>query len=246
MGLLVSFGMVVGIAMVFATLYRRHLRLLRRSQRWMDPLGPLVTSNRQAVPLPMPVRWLAVRTANTALLREVLGLPSGECPAWSEALSRARERTVFLSPPWRGWTLVLGAALPDPGGDIDGLYRFLTRVSRAMGEVQFFAADRVLHHHAWAWVRDGSVIRAYAWAGETLWNQGDLSLDERMLGLACRDYGDSREGEGIRGGVAEQQNTDRVALLARRWSLDPGDASAHFLDLESSPRTRRDEGDAVG
>ena len=34
-GLLVSFGMVIGIAVVFATLYRRHLRALRMTQRWV-------------------------------------------------------------------------------------------------------------------------------------------------------------------------------------------------------------------
>lgn len=246
LGLLVSFGMVVGIAMVFATLYRRHLRLLRRSQRWTDPLGPLVHSGRMAVALPMPVRWMAVRSSNTPLLKEVLGMDPSECPAWSEALARARERAVFISPPWRGWTLVVGAALPDPDSDIDRLYRFLGHVSRAMGEVQFFTADRVLNQHAWAWLRDGSVVRAYAWAGGTLWNQGARTLDERLLGMACHEYGEAMEGGGIRGGSAEQQNTDRVALLARRWSLDPAEASAHFLESEASSRSRTDAGDAVG
>ena len=74
LGLLVSFGMVVGIAIVFATLYRRHLRLLRRSQRWMDPLGPLVAAARvpgeardklfqRVIGSPEPTNWktLAVR-----------------------------------------------------------------------------------------------------------------------------------------------------------------------------------------
>jgi hypothetical protein len=245
LGLLVSFGMVVGIAMVFATLYRRHLRLLRRSQRWTDPLGPLVAAGRVPMALPMPVRWMAVHSSNTALLREVLGSPVGDFTPWSEALVRARERAFFVSPPCRGWTLVIGAALPDPGCDIDHLFRFLGKVSRALGEVQFFAADRVLHHHAWAWWRDGVVVRAYAWAGETLWNQGERSLDERLLGLVCREYGEVIEAGAIRGGPAEQQNTDRVALLARRWSLDPGEASAHFLDLESSPGSRQDEPDGI-
>ena len=243
LGLLVSFGMVVGIALVFATLYRRHLRLLRRSQRWVDPLGPLVAAGRVPMPLPMPVRWLAVRSSNTHLLREALRLPPGDGPSWSEALARARERALFVSPPWRGWTLVVGAALPDPGSDIDHLFRFLGRLSHTIGEVQFFAADRVLHHHAWAWWRDGTVVRAYAWAGETLWNQGERSLDERLLGLTCHDYGEAADGEAVRGGPPEQQNTDRVTLLARRWSLDPAEASAHFLELEASSRSRPEESD---
>ena len=241
-GLLVSFGMVIGIAIVFATLYRRHLRTLRLAQRWMDPLTPLVGSSRMALALPFPNRWLAIRSSNTAYLREMLILGPEECPRWSEALVRAGERRVFVSPPLNGWTLVIGAAIPDPASDIDQLYRYLTHVSRMVGEVQFFAANRVLNHHAWASLREGEVVRAYAWASETLWNQGDTSLDERLLGLVSHDYGEMVEGPGICGGPNEQQNTERVTLLARRWSLDPGEASAQILSLEASTRLRRDDG----
>ncbi len=246
-GLLVSFGVVVGIAIVFASLYRRHLRSLRRSQRWIDPLAPLVGSGRTALALPLPNRWLAVRSSNTAYLQGVLGISAQDSPPWSEALVRARERAVFLSPPWRGWSLIVGGAIPDPASDIDHLYRFLARFSGVVGEIQFFHSDRVLNHHAWAWHRDGKVVRAYAWAGETLWNQGELSLDERLLGLVCREYGETVEGVGPCGGTAEQQNVERVPLLARRWSLDPAEASAYFLHLEasSSSRLRGDDGDEI-
>lgn len=241
-GLLVSFGVVIGLATVFASLYRRHLRSLRSAQRWMDPLTPLVGSSRMALALPLPNRWLAIRSSNTAYLRELLIHGPEECPRWSEALVRAGEPTVFVSPPLTGWTLVIGAALPDPASDIDRLYHYLTRVSRMVGEVQFFAADRVLNHHAWALLREGRVSRAYAWAGETLWNQGDATLDERLLGLVSREYGEMVEGPGICGGPSEQQNTERVLLLARRWSLDLGEASAQILSLEGSSRLRRDDG----
>ena len=244
-GLLVSFGMVIGIAVVFATLYRRHLRALRMTQRWMDPLTPLVGSSRSALTLPLPNRWLAIRSSNTAFLREMLQTEPGEGPPWSEALVRFRERVIFISPPWRGWSLVVGAAIPDPAADIDQLYRFLSRLSREVGEVQFFSADRVLNHHAWAWLREGNVVRAYAWASETLWNQGDWTLDERLLGLTCHDYGEVVEGPGICGGPSEQQNAERVALLARRWSLDLAEASAYFLALEVSARVRREGPDAA-
>jgi len=239
-GLLVSFGMVIGIAVVFATLYRRHLRALRMTQRWLDPLTPLVGSTRSVLTLPMPHRWLAIRSSNTTFLRETLHIGTEEGSPWSEALVRFRERLIFISPPWRGWSLVVGAAIPDPAADIDQLFRFLSGLSREVGEVQFFSADRVLNHHAWAWLREGNVVRAYAWAGETLWSQGDCTLDERLLGLTAHDYGEAVEGPGSCGGPSEQQNAERVALLARRWSLDPAEASAYFLALEASSRIRRE------
>jgi hypothetical protein len=105
-------------------------------------------------------------------------------------------------------------------------------LSRATGEIQFYSFDRVLNFHSWAWLRDGKVVRAYAWAAETVWNEGRMTLDERLLGLKCRGYADVPEP--IRYGEipAEQQNTERVSLLARRWSIDFVASSEILLNQE--------------
>jgi hypothetical protein len=52
------------------------------------------------------------------------------------------------------------------------VFSFSDALSRKLGHVQFFYADRLLHHHAWARMDEGCVTRAYAWTGETVWNQG--------------------------------------------------------------------------
>ena len=233
-GLLVSFGVVVAIASVFATIYRRHLRAVRRAGRLLDPLSSLVGSRRRPMLLPLPPRWMAIRSSNTSFVREMLGLdPHGGTP-WSEALGRCRERAFFVSAPVDNWTLVIGSAIPDPVVDVDAAYRFLTGLSRVVGEVHFYSSDRVLNFHAWGCLRDGAVIRAYAWAGEALWNEGPTTLDERLLGLVCREYGE--DVEPVRYGEVppEQNNTERVVLLARRWSLDPVVACETLLQMESS------------
>ena len=50
------------------------------------------------------------------------------------------------------------------------VFALLRRLSCALGHVQFFSVNRALNHHAWVWMKDRDVRRAYAWAGETLWN----------------------------------------------------------------------------
>jgi hypothetical protein len=232
--LLILFGIVVVIAVVLAIVCRRHLRTMRRANRQLDPLAPLVGARRRPLALPLPPRWLAIRGINTVFIREALGADHTPGLAWSDALARARERTCFVSPPLDGWTLVIGGGIPDPAADIDVLFRFLTGLSRMVGEVHFYSTDRILNFHAWACLRDGRATRAYAWAGETLWNEGRLTLDERLLGLSCRDYGE--EPESVRYGTvsAEQHNSERVVLLARRWSLDPVVASELLLQGESA------------
>jgi len=131
------------------------------------------------------------------------------------------EEQFFIAPPFQGWVVVIGSGLPDPAADVDGCFRFLLRLSRKLGHVQFFSANRPVHHHAWVWAKNGRVVRAYAWAGETLWIQGSQTPAERDLGLKCFDYADAtgRTLFGRREWVAA--NVDKLPLLAARWGLDP-------------------------
>lgn len=229
--LLGSFGLVLGMAVAFVLLHRRHVRQWRRQNRTVDQLARVTSARRRLLAFPLPQRWVAVRSANTALVREVLG-DVAAVQGWSEALSRCRERSVFVSAPVDGWTLVVGGGIPDPVADIDDAFRFLSDLSREVGDVQFYSADRVLNFHAWARLRDGRVLRGYAWAGETLWNEGRATLDERLLGLRSRDYG--AEMPVLRYGETspEQTNTERVPLLARRWGIDFATASELLLQAE--------------
>ncbi len=224
---------VIGVAVVFAWLIRQHnreQRSMRRTNRGLDQLSLVASSRQRVLPYPLPSRWMAIRSSNTALLRDILGLRHPV--PWSEALGRARERTLFLSQPVNGWTLLVGGAIPDPVQDVDAVFRCLQKVSAEIGEVQFYSADRVLNFHGWARFRNGRAVRAYACAGEVLWNEGWVSLEERLLGMRCRGYGDElptlRYGET----PADQTNTERVPLLARRWSVDFAMASELLLAQE--------------
>src|SRR5690349_8761743 len=108
--------------------------------------------------------------------------------SWLEGL--AGEEKLFIAPPIKGWIIVLGSGLPEPNHDVDACFCFLLEMSRKLGRIQFFNASRILHHHAWIQAEHGRIIRAYAWAGRTLWNQGKTTLGERELGLKCFDYSD--------------------------------------------------------
>ena len=101
LALLASFGVVLGIAAGFVLLYRRYVRQWRRQNRSVDQLARITSARRRVLAFPMPPRWVAVRTSNSALVREVLGqvTPSS---GWADALGRARERALFVSAPVDG------------------------------------------------------------------------------------------------------------------------------------------------
>ena len=112
--------------------------------------------------------------------------------------------------------IVTGLGLPTPSDDVDATFLFLTELSRKLGHVQFFYAEKFSRHHGWARLDEGSVTRGYAWTGETVWNQGVETLPEISAGLKTFAYGENTATI-----LDAETNFERVPQLAARWSLDP-------------------------
>ena len=170
-----------------------------------------------------PVRWLAIKSVNPQAVQAALGLQHARRCSWNEAVTAPFEPRLFIAPPIDGWVLVLGCDLPDPAEDVDACFVFLTHLSRELGHVQFFSANRVINQHAWARLEAGTVLRAYAWAGETLWNQGPLTSAEMTLKLRCLDYTEAVGELNLTQRELLATNTEKVLRLAGCWSLDPTD-----------------------
>ncbi len=161
-----------------------------------------------------PESWLAVRGVSPEAVQTALGLGRTEPCSWAEGLSGGHE--FFISPRVHGWVIVTGQGLPNPTDDVDATFLFLTALSRELGHVQFFYASRFLRHHAWARLDHGCVTRAYAWAGETVWNQGTETLPEIEVDVKLSAYGE----HSFTLNDAES-NSEKLPQLAARWSLDP-------------------------
>ncbi|MEW6305654.1 MAG: hypothetical protein AB1705_19415 [Verrucomicrobiota bacterium] len=224
--LLVLLGLSLTTAIVLTCLVSYWLR--QRTLRGMLPPPP--PSERGGLfPRPgfrpalyhQPSRWLAIKSTDLAEVQEAFGLHNPTPCSWEEGLARSQEHKLFIFPPLAGWILVMGSGLPEPDEDIDDFYRFIVGLSRKLGHVQFFSSNRVLYHHAWIRADSGRVLRAYAWAGEVLWNQGMMTPAEIDLGMRCHQYGEHAGGSRLPGSSAGQANAEKVPQLAARWSLDP-------------------------
>jgi hypothetical protein len=227
-----SFVLVMGIILVFLVLhwrYRRILSDLSESKAGPEKPEPASVNYRH---LQRPNCWLAIKNRNLLSVQSALGLHNPRRCSWMEGLSRDGDRKVFVSPPVSGWILVIGSALPDPSDDVDLCFRFLMDLSRKLGHVQYFASHAVLDHHTWAQTENGRVLRAYAWAGRTLWNQGEPTPAESDLAMKCYDYEETAESPPF--GFAEfiSSNSDKLHLLAARWSIDPGEIDKRFIEQD--------------
>jgi hypothetical protein len=209
------------LALVVATMVFLWMIFLHRRARAAEKLTPRKTAAPvfESAFASRPALWMAVRATDPKTVQTALGLNQPIPCSWTEGMTG--ERSFFIGPPVNGWIIVTGSGLPNPSCDVDECFRFLARISGQLGQVQLFHADRILHHHAWARAECGVVTRAYAWAGETIWNQGEKTPAEIELSMKCFGYGDDPNADSWAAVEWTAANVGKVPLLATRWSLDP-------------------------
>lgn len=222
-------GMVAAIVCTIIVMRKKVHRELGRLRPEQDPFAEthLTASFFQA-----PTRWLAIRGHHPREVEEILGVQHSRACSWGDAIAAPFEPRLFISPPVNGWIVVMGCDLPDPADDIDECFKFLAALSQRLGEVHFFARNRAVSHHGWARLEHGQVVRAYAWAGETLWNQGAVTAAERDLQLRCLAYAQGLESFGLSGRELLAANTDKVVRLAAAWSIDPTAVESSMLEAK--------------
>lgn len=227
--LMTSLALVVVTGLVFVFVVLR-----KRSIAASNSIGLDASSTESGVslksPLKRPTSWLAIRQRDSKAVQSALTLHNLKpCPC-REGLTVGNEQKLFVSPPIQGWILVVGPALPDPGEDVDVFFRFLLELSRKLGHVQYFKSDLVLNHHAWAKMDSGRVIRGYAWAGQTLWNQGERTPEEAILRLKDYAYAEGAEPASFWGSSPIAANAEKVHSLAAKWSIDPESIDDRFTE----------------
>jgi hypothetical protein len=228
-GLLLS---VLTFVLAMSTLVVYLILRLRRREAYLAEFEP----TPEIVPLPRafavhrsvsfkrPECWLAIKNRNILSVQAALALHDVKTCSWADGLAGGDQK-LFISPPVSNWILVMGPALPNPCDDEDASFRFLQQLSRKLGQIQFFSASGVFDQHAWVRAEMGRISRAYAWSGRTLWNQGEMTAAEKDLGLKCYDYAQTPDSEHEASG-----NSDKVHLLAARWSLDPDEIDEQFIE----------------
>jgi len=223
--LLFSITLSVGSGIVILVVRRAVSRHRLATQVAQAGSGSLGTTSFLA-----PACWLAIKSRNTFSVQAALGLHNAKPCSWIQGM--AGEEKLFIAPPVRGWILVMGSGLPEPSDDVDVCFRFLLELSRRVGQVQFFHANRVVHSHAWVKADGGRIVRAYAWAGKTLWCQGAMTPTEQELGLRCFGYLEPSDPASFGQPNVAAANVEKIALLASRWSIDPGRIDTQFLQME--------------
>ncbi len=181
-------------------------------------------------PFGYKMAWLAIRSDDTARVLECLGLRDARSANWESGLGtiyddRLGQSHVFVSPPVDGWTFVAGLSLPAAMGPrfVDKVTPMLLGLGQQFPDVQYFFSYPLIDVFAWARVRDGQMVRAFAITEDgVVWQAGKVTSEERTLGLKRFQLRGVRERRGDTGGEILLYPTEaHVVALAGAWGLDP-------------------------
>ncbi|MGW3628293.1 hypothetical protein [Streptomyces sp. NPDC000880] len=175
--------------------------------------------------------WLAVQDAAPEKAADALCLQHRRVVDWTGGTSAAYRRGVFVARPVPNWTIAHSRIHLTPVTDATDprFPAWLQTLSKQLGDVQYFATDRISEYHAWAKVESGELTRAYCYIGE----RGEVPLHlgeptdiEKELGVGQRwledgwqdwqepdwdDWFDAMPGE------------DHVMRISERWGICPLD-----------------------
>ena len=179
--------------------------------------------------------WLAIKTEATDEVIAALELTDTQAANWNCGIGTIyaadlSDTYVFVTPPVKGWTFVVGVPLPHPVGRsfVDKLTPLLGALSSQFKDVQYFAAFPVIDFFAWARLERGKLTRAFAIGDDgVIWDRGRLTREEKALGLKLFDLRGIKGRSGDAGGAIILHPTEpQVLTLARAWSLDPATLDA--------------------
>jgi hypothetical protein len=158
-------------------------------------------------------QWVAVRSGTAVAVAAALGLSAARAMEYGTGCELAYQCGVYVADPVDGWVLAHGALTL--GAWLDATEPHfcdrLQQLSAALGEVQFFATNRIVEYHAWAVARDGQLVRAYCYFGEG--DHAPLSIGEPTPAETAMNLG-AASGTAI-------PSEDDVLRIAGMWSLDP-------------------------
>lgn len=181
-------------------------------------------------PFGYKMAWLALKTRDTQLVIEQLGMHEVRACNWQCGIGTVYDGElgdshIYISPPVEGWTFVVGLPLPHPMGRAfaDKCTPLLLDLGLAFEDVQYYFTYPLIDFFAWARVKDGRLVRAFAIGDEGIvWNKGRTTREEKALGLKLFELRGVRGRKGDAGGEMILYPTENhVMQIASGWSLDP-------------------------
>lgn len=166
------------------------------------------------IPFGYKISWLAIKADNPENVMDKLGCTDRKVSNWKSAFEvMYNSGQVFVTPCLDGYVLILN--YDKPVNDID--MKRLQELAAQFEEVQYFASHRVVDLCCWAKFAGGELVRSFYYAdGETYWNEGELTTEEKDLDLTCLPDTDMEDWDNV-----TFPDEEHVIQIAEKWGVDP-------------------------
>lgn len=171
------------------------------------------------------ISYLAIKTTDIQKVKNFIYKRQYAFPTnWEKGITAAYEGKTFITPPVKGWTLIINPK--KQFSDISDVLcqEQLKRVSDEFGEAQFYGNHRVSGYTMWSKAVHGNLIRAYSYADAIYFSQGSLISYEKEIIESFKtenvinreEFDEGSDIESLLGG-----NEDTPAEIAEIWSINP-------------------------
>lgn len=178
----------------------------------------ILTEPDTPIPFGMKISWLAIKADDPESVMDKLGCTDRKVCNWRSGFDvMYNSAQVFVTPCLDGYVLVLNYDRPANEMDMGLLQEFAAQFQ----EIQYFSTHRVVELCCWVKFTDGELVRSYYYlgeSGEVYWNEGELTAEERELGLTSLPCGDMDEDDWDNVTFPDEELVDQ---LAGKWGVDP-------------------------
>lgn len=203
----------------------------------MEAGGSDQTNGRGAEPFGYKMAWMAIPTRDSNTVISALSLEDPVKVSWSEGVNAAYLKNsicgnacrfamgygcmhrVFVCPAIGDWTLVLSFDLfghVKTAADAQEIAEYMIRLSKTLGEVQYFGTSRTADWHQWLLARNGALVRSFGFCPEwtePFWNSGQPTSAEKF------DFESFMERRYDFDSWSPDESS--VMEVAHGWSIDP-------------------------
>ncbi|MDX1958243.1 MAG: hypothetical protein SFU98_06700 [Leptospiraceae bacterium] len=159
-------------------------------------------------------QWIVVKSNDFYKLLSILNFDENYSSNWKSGIESAYSGNYFVSPPINGWIFIVNSIMPFiDTREKDNPINLVKILSKEFGESYYFGTHRIVDYHSWIKAKNGNIIRAYAYLGETgniLIDQGELTKEEINNNMYFSK---------LTGVNAEYPNEEDVLKISSDWSI---------------------------
>ncbi|WP_270524866.1 hypothetical protein [Longibaculum muris] len=186
---------------------------LFKKEKNMNQSNCISQESDTPIPFGMKISWLVVKEKDPNTVMKKLNCTDIEVSNWQSAFSHMQKmKKVFVTPCFNGYVLILNYNEPLENKEL------LQDIASKFEEIHYFSTHRIVDLSCWVKYINGKLMRSFYYVGEQgeiFWNEGELTNEEKEIGLTSSSFDLEAYDEST-----IYPNEEIVDALAAEWGVN--------------------------